>query len=320
MEKQTKRIQDPAVRAMFLQDVNALSLSFTAEQALQAVALFLVKWEANENAVVLNVTSHFRTQWTNNLVSNWTRGHCPNCVINNNGLEATNGVIKNEVTQRRLLPVLNFFVEISRWLGAQSIRRDPANPNPIPFTSVHTIMTSDWTEAYRWSRDTARQVRITNDGSYVAVNSDVRGNLTDDKAANFVAKFTNFSFGSFDDFTTTSHNVCVIRPDLTRQEGYNCTCKANAKEHSCIHSLGVAIIRGTLVPPRDAMVTLLGRKRKKGRKPQAAPAWEHQAFDIVSPQHHPQQDPAILAGVVAPLNVQHAILEEHIEEPNAIEQ
>ena len=305
---------------MFLQDINALSLSFTAEQALQAVALFLVKWEASENAVVLNVTSHFRTQWTNNLVSNWTRGHCPNCVINNTGLEATNGVIKNEVTQRRLLLVLNFFVEISRWLGAQSIRRDPANPNPIPFTSVHTIMTSDWTEAYRWSRDTARQVRITNDGSYVAVNSDVRGDLTDDKAANFVAKFTNFSFESFDDFTTTSNNVCVIRPDLTRQEGYNCTCAVNAKKHSCSHSLGVAIIRGTLVPPRDAMVTLLGRKRKRGRKPQAAPAWEHQPFDIVSPQHHPQQDPAILAGVVAPPNPQHAILEEHIEQPDAIEQ
>ena len=134
--------------------------TFTAEQALLAVALFLVKWEANENAVVLNVTAHFRAQWTNNHVSNWTRGHCPNCVINNNGLEATNGVIKNEVTERRLLPILNFFVEISRWLNAQSMRRDPANPNPIPFTSVHTILTTDWTEAYRWSRDTARQVRI----------------------------------------------------------------------------------------------------------------------------------------------------------------
>ena len=81
---------------------------------------------------------------------------------------------------------------------------------------------------------------------------------------------------------------------------------------------GVAIIRGTLVPPRDAMV--LGRKRKRGRKPQAAPAWEHQPFDIVSPQHHPQQNPAILAGVVASPNPQHAILEEHIEQPDAIEQ
>ena len=63
-----------------------------------------------------------------------------------------------------------------------------------------------------------------NDGVYVAVNSNVRGDLTDEWAANFVAMFTNLSFGSFDDFTKTSNNVCVIRPDLTRQEGYNCTC------------------------------------------------------------------------------------------------
>ena len=324
MEKQAKRIQDQAVRGMLLHDINAISLSFTSEQALLAVELFLTKWEASENATVLNVTAHFRAQWTNNHVSNWTRGHCPNCVINNNGLEATNGVIKNEVTQRRLLPVLNFFVEISKWLTSQSTRRDPANPNPIPFTSVHTIVTTNWTEAYRWSKDTARQLRITNDGVYVAVNSDVRGDLTDEKAANFVAMFTDFSFGSFDDFTKTSNNVCVIRPDLTRQEGYNCTCKVNAKEHSCNHSIGVAIIRATLVPPREAKVTLLGRNRKRGRKPQAAPAWQHQPFDIVSPQHHPQQNPAILAGVAAPpngpLNAQNAMLEEHIEEPNAIEQ
>ena len=316
MEKQAKRIQDQAVRGIFLHDINAISLSFTSEQALLAVGLFLAKSEANENATVLNVTAHFRAQWTNNHVSNWTRGHCPNCVINNNGLEATNGVIKDEV--------LNFFVEISRWLTSQSTRRDPANPNPIPFTGVHTIVTSNWTEAYRWSRDTARQLRITNDGVYVAVNGDVRGDLTDEKAAYFVAMFTNFTFGSFDDFTKASNNVCVIRPDLTRQEGYNCTCKVNAKEHSCNHSLDVAIIRGTLVPPREAKVTLLGRKRKRGRKPLAAPAWQHQPFDIVSPQYHPEQNPDILAGVVAlpnePLNAQNAILEEHVEEPNAIEQ
>ena len=96
----------------------------------------------------------------------------------------------------------------------------------------------------------------------------------------------------------------------------------NAKEHSCNHSIGVAIIRATLVPPRRAKVTLLGRKRKRGRKPQAAPAWQHQPFDIVSPQHHPQQSPAILTGVAAPpngpLDAQNAILEEHIEEPKAV--
>ena len=40
----------------------------------------------------------------------------------------------------------------------------------------------------------------------------------------------------------------------------------------------------------------LGRQMKRGRRPQAAPAWERQRFDILSPVQHPQQDPDVLAG------------------------
>ena len=63
-----------------------------------------------------------------------------------------------------------------------------------------------------------------------------------------------------------------------------------------------------LSPPLDV------RERKEGSRKLHLPG------STKPPQHHPQQDPAILASAVAPLNVQHAILEEHIEEPNAIEQ
>lgn len=217
--------------------------------------------------------------------------------MNNNGLEATNLVIKNEVTQRRLLPVINFFGELSRWLGEQSRRRYDGDANYIPFTNVHTISTSDWTEAYRWTRDTSKQLRVIGD-TYVAINKDVRGHLTDAKASAFIATFTDFTFPTFDNYTSTSHNVCIIRPDLTREENFNCTCKQNAKTHSCVHTIGVGILRGTMIPPKEAKVTLLGRKRKRGRKPLAAPAWEHHPFDIVSPLHHPQQNPDIIAGAV----------------------
>jgi hypothetical protein len=66
-----------------------------------------------------------------------------------------------------------------------------------------------------------------------------------------------------------------------------------------VHSLGVAILRGTMAPPRMARVTLLGRKSKRGRRPQAAPSWQYQALDMNTPVQHPQQDPALLAGAVA---------------------
>ena len=48
------------------------------------------------------------------------------------------------------------------------------------------------------------------------------------------------------------------------------------------------------------MVTLLGRKRKVGRKPVAAPAWEHQPFEINTPPAHPEQNARIFAGLIQP--------------------
>jgi hypothetical protein len=184
--------------------------------------------------------------------------------------------------------------------------------NFIKFAIFHTNVVKDYTEAFRWTKDRAVQCRVVN-GVYVAVNNEIDGHLTDAIASAFITQFTNFSFGTMNEFTKTFHNVCVIREDPTRGEGYNCTCRINAKEHICIHSLGVAIRRGLEIP-QEARATLLGRKRRRGRRPHVAPAWEHEPFDIVSPVHHPQQDPAILAGVVVPeLNLNQDMINENID-------
>ena len=50
----------------------------------------------------------------------------------------------------------------------------------------------------------------------------------------------------------------------------------------------------------DCSTCRLGRKRKRGRRPLAAGAWEYQPFDIVTPPAHPLQDPDIIAGLVPP--------------------
>ena len=110
----------------------------------------------------------------------------------------------------------------------------------------------------------------------------------------------DFQFESFDDHTSITNNVCILTVDQTRQEGYTCTCKQNAKEFACIHSLGVAIFRGTIIPPIAARVRLLGRKRRRGRRPQAAPAWMRQPFNLNSPIAHPEQNEAAVAGLVLP--------------------
>ena len=126
--------------------------------------------------------------------------------------------------------------------------------------------------------------------TYLKTDKEVKSDLTDSRASRLIDKINNVIFRSFDDFTSCTDNIFFSNVDQSRDEGYSCTCKQNAKELSCIQSVGIAIICGTLVPPRRAMVTLLGRKRKVGRKPMAAPAWEHQSFEIDTPPAHPEQN------------------------------
>jgi hypothetical protein len=49
-------------------------------------------------------------------------------------------------------------------------------------------------------------------------------------------------------------------------------------------------------PPENLGIFLHSRKRERGRRPQAAPAWERMGCNINFPVAHPQQEPAELAG------------------------
>ena len=131
------------------------------------------------------------------------------------------------------------------------------------------------------------------ESTFVAAAPGARGDLTEIKALAFVNTLTNCSWATFDEYTSMHSNISILRSDPTRPELYNCTCANNAKKFTCVHSLGVAIMRGTLVAPRAAQVQLLGRNRRRGRRPTAAPALERMEFEIQTPLQHPQHDNAI---------------------------
>lgn len=125
----------------------------------------------------------------------------------------------------------------------------------------------------------------------------VTGEFTDMKARNFIQKFNGFTFETYDEYVSTFSKVCIVRPELSRQEHFDCTCHDNAKEFTCKHSLGVAILRRKLVMPEGTKIMLLGRLQKRGRKRRAAPAWQAQPFHLHSPVAHVQQDANVLAGI-----------------------
>lgn len=112
VQKHANSITDNTVRDALLCDLIALAYAWTPEIALKMRRLFFIKWDANDNEKVKIVIQQFKAQWTNNGVSLWSRGHGHDCVINNNGLESTNNVLKKEVTRRALLPILKFLSEM----------------------------------------------------------------------------------------------------------------------------------------------------------------------------------------------------------------
>lgn len=285
------------VRGALMSDITALSCAYSPDQSVLLRILFFAKWENHESQDVKALVGSFKREWCNARVGNWTHGHIHNYVNNTNGLESTNKVLKDEVTQRQLMPILNFLIKIQLWLGEQSAKREVGNPNYMQFATTHTFSTLNWTTANAWRLCKKKQIRILQEYNvYVTMGEDAVGTLTHDRAVTYYNTFTDSSWATYDEFTTMYFNMSIVRVDHTRPEGYRCSCIDNCKTFTCVHSLAVAMIRGTMAPPANIQINLLGRKRRRGRRPQAAPAWERMVLDINSPVAHPQQDEAVLAG------------------------
>lgn len=298
MSKGANAIKDRKDRAEILNDMCVLGTAYSLLAAERLKALFGAKYANHENGQVAQVYNEkFVKVWGNSNLYKWTAAHARNSVVNTNGLESNNCNIKNEITERAIIPVVTFCKKSLDYLSEQSLNRDPQHPYCKTFALTPTLTTKAWTEAMEWKQSNRKQLRLLEDVNYyVTISSRTLGELTEDKARSILKQYEECSWETFDLYAITHHNVCVLIPDATRAEGYRGTCQKNAKEFTCIHSLGVAILRRTMLPPNVAGATLLGRRKRKGRRPQAGSAWDLMPLDIRSPVHHAQQDALILAG------------------------
>jgi hypothetical protein len=71
----------------------------------------------------------------------------------------------------------------------------------------------------------------------------IRGDLTDARARAYLATFTDCTWGTFDEYSSMFFNVSILHYDVTRPEKNRCTCSSNAKEFTCVHTLGVAMMK-----------------------------------------------------------------------------
>ena len=103
MEKKAKTVPSN-VSALILHDITALSSAHSAIQSGRLREPIFLKWEIYEAVPVRTLIAPFRREWCNDRLGNWTHGHIANYVNNTNGLEATNKVIKDDVTKHQLMP------------------------------------------------------------------------------------------------------------------------------------------------------------------------------------------------------------------------
>lgn len=127
-------------------DIYALQTCKDEDTFVTASKLFVDKWNNVEDQQVTEFMEYFKSQWLLKN-SNWYEGIALGYPSTNNGLEATNAVIKKSHTLRERLPVGQFLNNILELLITWSKDRDPESPNCKMFCEVPTTPLQQWTVA-----------------------------------------------------------------------------------------------------------------------------------------------------------------------------
>jgi hypothetical protein len=112
------------------------------------------------------------------LHKHWTADEDSESFLCTNGLEATNKVIKDEVTDYQLLPVVDFCDKMMSWLEEISYKWDPNKPNHIPFAFLHPHSNAEQKPMVGQRIPKKQLCFIEEHNCYVTVVSSVPGDLT----------------------------------------------------------------------------------------------------------------------------------------------
>ena len=141
-------------------DIGDLQTCPTQETFQKTTEWFFKKWNEPEVAAL---TTYFKNQWVKKN-SLWFEGAAVGYPSSNNGLEATNGVIKRDHTLRTRLPVGQFLQSGSELLEKWSYARNPASVNCIPFAAVRSHSLAHWTAAYQWAGKNSKVLQVDDEG------------------------------------------------------------------------------------------------------------------------------------------------------------
>jgi len=190
----------------------------------------------------------------------WYDGYAPGFPSTNNGIEATNAVIKREHTSRERAPVVQFLNSLLELVKKWSEVRSPLSVNCIPFHNIPSISLSLWTAAYRWAMlkrkilEEERSTTLSDDRvSSTASGESITPMILDEHQQQ--------PWSTFSDFQRLQHRVHKI---VLHGDQSTCTCPYFSKAVQCKHTLGMKIRLKLVSVPAEAKTVPLGQKRKRG--------------------------------------------------------
>lgn len=251
-------------------DIYALQTCASTEHFEKASQLFLKKWRMTKtDDRIRDFIDYFEKEWFLTL-PNWYEGAAPGFPSTNNGLEATNAVIKKENTLRERLPVGQFLTCAANMMRRWSQQRDPHCVNCTHFADTASISLPLWTSAYQWATANAPVLHRTTSNSvqYFVTSSQTSTPITTKLLSQFQRREGKWS--TFDEFKKWRNEIWEIQ--VFAEKKATCTCPLFLKGRMCKHSIGMLIRQKELDPPSEARNIRLGQKRKRGRPSKAKKA------------------------------------------------
>ena len=274
VEKHSKTIRDVDVRKDFLSDLNNLSNARSLVCFGKVKDLFVEKWSKVPEAQ--HPLENIKKEWFSPRLTRFYRGAAEGYVMNNNGLESTNRVLKDSGTLHQRMPIVEFLPALKRWVTSQSRRRDPENPNYVKIVLDRPdILLRDMTDGYNLMKSKINFIIVQD--HYIAVRSGKIGGVdfNYELAKSVYEQYKNDDYESMQQYVAFQSQVHIVGPDRS------CNCYTFGRQFKCSHSLCVQILADNLHVEDTAKTILLGGRRQPGRPKKAAGRYIIQDYDLV---------------------------------------
>lgn len=243
-----------ATKDAILSDLTFLQLIATVSYFETALDLFLKKWENEADFV-----AYFKEEWINQN-PNWYEGAMQNVPSTNNALEATNRVLKDDVTGRERLSIGEFISVLADMISRYSRR----STTDLKMSLTPSIPNLTWSAAHKWAKEnhTLVKKRCPNGDTYISVRS---SNWSEHVKSNWA------SLLEFKIFYNSTWTVTLPSTEKKWLKAH-CSCPYYQKKIVCKHVVGISIRMAEVTVPEDAKNILFVAKRKRGRPAKAKKA------------------------------------------------